>query len=345
MVLIAAIGAHVEKSRGRRQSDTAMAVLSYVTARALTGGFTYLGSLKSWSPYPISHWLPGAGFLLLGVFLQALILRPLCPVLVCDAGEIRRRAAVILCVLPFLFWDGLSGSVGSASAALICALALVLVMMLAGRQRFALFALVSCAGFLAVSALVQHGPPDVLDTLSPSVPDVDFHIALPAADVLDTSGLSMTVNVDPAVPTLFQCPARVDVFMFMDVAQPSDPKDMPQYNKLVADLARSPYTLDVSGVTRITDYKTTADGSSRVIYAPLSRGGTHTEWRATGFETKPGLADILDFSLPLQSWIRLRATGTLQARTSSCQIPRGPDEMPAGPGQLVADSPSYRSGG
>jgi hypothetical protein len=97
VVLVAVIGAHVEKSRGRRQSDAAVAVLAYVAARALTGGLTYPGSLNSWSPYPVSHWLQYADFLLLGVFLQALVLRPLWPVLVRDAGEIRRRAAVILC--------------------------------------------------------------------------------------------------------------------------------------------------------------------------------------------------------------------------------------------------------
>ena len=43
VALVAAIGAHVEKSRGRRQSDAAMAVLAYVAARALRGGLAHLG--------------------------------------------------------------------------------------------------------------------------------------------------------------------------------------------------------------------------------------------------------------------------------------------------------------
>lgn len=307
VVLVAAIGAHVEKLRSRPQSDAAMAILAYVAARAMTGGLTHPGSLDSWSPYPVSHWLQYADLLLVGAFLQALILRPIWPVLVRDAGEIRRWAAVILCVLPFLLWSRLSGIVGSASAALICALALVVAMMLAGRHRFVLLALVFCAGFLAVSALVQHGPPPgVLGTFNFNAPDVDFRIALPAA-ADDTSGLSLTVNVNPPAPTLFQCPARVDVSIFLNVAQSANQKDMPQSNKLIADLARSPYTLDVSGVTRVTDLKRTANGSSRVIYAPASQGGTHTEWHATGFDTTAGLGDILDFSLPLQSW---RSMGT-----------------------------------
>ena len=240
----------------------------------------------------MSHWLSNADFLLPGVFLQALILRPLWPVFVRDADEIRSRAAVILCVLPFLLWDWLSGSVGSASAALICALALALVMVVAGRQRFVLFALVSCAGFLAVSALAQQEPPrGVLDPFETSGPDIDFNIALPAAE--DTTGLSMTAKVVvPGMPTLFGCPAQVDVRLSVIV---SAPKSESQENKLVADLARSPYTLDVSGVTRITDSRlvpaaerATFNGRSRVIYASQSRGGTHTEWRATGFDA--GLA-------------------------------------------------------
>ena len=307
VVLVAAIGAHVEKLRGRPQSDAAMAILAYVAARAMAGGLAHPGFLASWSPYPVSHWLQYADLLLVGAFLQALILRPIWPVLVRDASEIRRWAAVILCVLPFLLWSRLSGIVGSASAALICALALVVAMMLAGRHRFVLFALVSCAVFLAVSAFVQHGPPPgVLDSFNFNAPDVDFRIAQPAATD-DISGLSMTVNVNPSVPTLFQCPAQVDVFISLNVAQPANKKDMPQSNKLIADLARSPYTLDVSGVTRITDLKRTANGSSRVIFSPASHGGTHTEWHATGFDTTAGLGDILDFSLPLQSW---RSMGT-----------------------------------
>ena len=107
----------------------------------------------------MSHWLQYADFLLPGVFLQALILRPLWPVFMRDAAKIRSRAAVILCVLPFLLWDGLSGGVGSASAGLIRALALALAMVAAGRQRFGLFALVSCAGFLTVSAFAEQAPP------------------------------------------------------------------------------------------------------------------------------------------------------------------------------------------
>jgi hypothetical protein len=82
---------------------------------------------------------------------------------------------------------------------------------------------------------------------------------------------------------------------------------MPQYNKLLADLKRSPYTLDVSGVTRITDpdpADSVDNGSSRVIYASQSRDGdrAHTEWRATGFNPTPGLSDLVGFSHPLGSW-------------------------------------------
>jgi hypothetical protein len=109
VILVAAIGAHVEKSRGSRQSNVVMAVLAYVAARALTDGLDHPRWLSSWSPYPMSHWLQYADFLLLGVFLQAWILRPLFPVFLFDAGKIRRWAAVILCVLPFLLWDWLTG--------------------------------------------------------------------------------------------------------------------------------------------------------------------------------------------------------------------------------------------
>jgi hypothetical protein len=329
VVLVAAIGAHVEKFRGRWPSNVAMAVLAYVAVRALSGGtsLAHPGFLSSWWLYPMSHWLWNADFLLPGIFVQAWLLRPFCPVFVCDTGKICRRAAVILwraavilCVLPFLLWDWLSGSVGSASAGLICALALVLVMVVARRQRFVLFALASCVGFLTVSAFAQHGPPPrVLDTFDSSAPDIDFSIAPPARD--DTSGLSMTVNVDPGVPTLFGCPTQVDVLLSLVVERPSKPKDMPQYNKLLADLKRSPYTLDVSGVTRITDpdLADSADnGSSRVIYASQSRDGdsAHTEWRATGFNPTPSLSDLVgsshplgswSFGLPLQSW---RSMGT-----------------------------------
>jgi hypothetical protein len=309
VVLVAATGAHVERFRGRRQSDAAMAVLAYVAARALTGGLFHPSSLDSWSPYPMWHWLRGADFLLPGIFLQALLLRPLWPVFVRDVGEIRSRAAAILCVLPFLLWEWLSGSVGSAAAALICALALVLVMVLAGRQRFVLFALVSCAGFLTASAFIQQEPPrGVLDAFYSSAPGIDLQITLPKADgLLDASGLSTRVDVYPGVSTLFGCPTQVHVSLSLIAPQPSNPKDMPRYNKLLAGLARSPYTLAVSGVTRITDIKKTANGRSQVIYAPASRGGAYTVWDATGFDVDPGRGDVLDFSLPLQSW---RSMGT-----------------------------------
>ena len=324
VVLVAAIGAYVEKLRGRRKSNAAMAVLAYMAARALSGGLTHPGFLSSWSPYPMSDWLRNADFLLLGVFVQAWILRPLFPVFVCNVGKIRKWAAVILCALPFLLWDWLRDSVGSASAALICALALVLAMVVAGRRALVVLALVCCSGFLTVSAFVQHERPQgVLVESYSSAPDIDFHIALPPGD--DTSGLNMTANVGPGAPTLFGCPTQVHVFLSLIAVQPSNPKDMPQYLKLLKDLKRAPYTLDVSGVTQIngSHLASAADKatSSQVIdtppsrsYVPDSGDGTHTEWRATGFvattissPTIPGLFDILDFSLPLQSW---RGMGT-----------------------------------
>ena len=316
VVLATAIGAHVKNACGRRQSVVALAILAYLAARALTGGLTYPGSLNSWSPYPVEHWLRFAGFLLPGVFLQEWLLYPLWPVLVHDTAEINRKAAVIGCALPFLLWEPLSRSVGSASAALICALTLVLVMILAGRQRFVLFALVSCAGFLAVSALVQESPPFVIRGLvNPGVPDIDFRITLPQGDaLLSAGGLRISADLSPGVPTLFHCPSQVQVNVHVSLPFPASPKGIAAYDKDYATLLKSAYFLDVSGDTRIIHLGPSVAHSSRV-----SDFGSRTFLSGTGLDigqiptdTAVEGGDSFVFELPLQS---ARGMGTCYVTT------------------------------
>jgi hypothetical protein len=258
VIIAAVVTALVEARHDRKRALLATIVLGYLGTRALSMGIHYPGSLNSWAPYPLLGWLAPEWIPLVLIVLQVWLLRPLYPgilraaglvrrffgrlaahvPLLRDAAHARRLAGLLVCGLVFISWDGLNGAVGTASAAFLCALALVGVMLLVGDRKYLLFGIVACAGFLAVSALAQAAPPnDVLVQGSFSTPEIDFGIAPPKGINVNVSGLQLTITMVPLVPTLFHCPSQVDIGVFLD----------DQDNKVQEQLSGAKYALNVPG--------------------------------------------------------------------------------------------------
>ena len=261
-VIAAAVTALVEARHGRKRAFLVAIVLAYLGTRALSMGVHYPGSLNSWAPYPLLGWLAQEWIPLVLIVLQIWLLRPLYPGIrraaslvrrlfarltahvpfLRDAAHARRLAGLLACGLVFISWDWLDGAVGAASAAFLCALAMVGVMLLAGDRKYLIFGIVACAGFLAVSALVQEAPPNgVLVQGSFSTPEIDFGIAPPAGTNVNVSGLQLTVIMVPLVPTLFHCPSQVEIGVFID----------DQDEKVQAQLSGAKYALNVPGMAVI----------------------------------------------------------------------------------------------
>jgi hypothetical protein len=321
-VLAAVITALVEARHGRKRAIPVAIAVAYLGTRALSMGIHYPGSLDSWSPYPLLGWLSQEWIPVVLIMLQIWLLRPVCFRILRSSGAARRRvirvakrvpllrdraharrlAVLLVCGLVFIGWDWLAAAVGAASAAFLCALAMVGVMLLASDHIYLLFGIVACAGFLAVSALVQQAPPsDVLVQDSFSTPEIYFGIAPPAGAKVDTSALQLQVIMVPLAPTLFHCPSQVEVEVLIE----------DQDEKVQGQLSQAKYSLNVPGnsVVQLPDPSTL---STR--YTGEARNGAPTtQLFGSGldvlaqppFDLTVGGGFI--FTAPLQSW---RSMGT-----------------------------------
>jgi hypothetical protein len=311
--VVAVVTANVEHGHGWRRSLLIAVVLAYLGTRLLSEGLLYPGSLSTWSPYPILGWLSPGWVPLVCILAQAWLLRPIYPVVLRilarmplkrDRARVRKLSSLLVCALVFVSWDWLSGAVGAASAAFFCALAMVVVMLLAGDRRYALLGTVACAGFLSVSALVQEAPPsNVLVAASRTAPEIDFGIDPPAATEIDTSGLQLHVILDPRLPTLFSCPTQVDVEVFIDDA-----------NKMVQEqLSHARYALTAPGTSVIYWNGANPRGTATVSTVLDMVGRPDTQILGAGLHVGNDLVDDKSvgdewvFSVPLQSW---RSMGT-----------------------------------
>jgi hypothetical protein len=221
-----------------------------------------------------------------------------------DRTQMRKIASVLVCGLVFLGWDWLDGAVGAASAAFFCALAMVVVMLLVGDRRYALLAAAVCAGFLAVSALVQEAPPSsVLAAAQSTAPGIDFGIDPPAGTEIDTSGLQLHIILDPLPPTLFHCPTQVDVEVFVDDTN----------QKVQEQLSHAQYTLTSPGTSVIYWNQENPRDAATVSTVPDALGRYSTQILGSGLKVGDNPADDYSmgdewvFSAPLQSW---RSMGT-----------------------------------
>jgi hypothetical protein len=322
-VLVAVITARVGRRHGSRRALVVAVVLAYIGTRVLSAGLLYPGSLNAWSPYPILGWLEPGWIPLACILAQAWLLRPVYPLVVSltararplvlrvqarvpllrDGAGMRKLAALLICALVFGGWDWLSGAIGAASAAFFCALAMVMVMLLAGDRRYVLFGAVACAGFLAVSALVQEAPPsDVLVSASRAAPGIGFGIEPPAGAKIDTSGLQLRVILDPLVPTVFHCPTQVYAEVFID----------DQDQKVQAQLRNARYALTAPGTTAFTPPTSFRDRPTASTFLDAA-GRLNTQIVGGGLQVGDDPADDQFagdewvFSAPLQSW---RSMGT-----------------------------------
>ncbi len=312
-LIVGVVTPHVEHAHGRRRSVLVAVVLAYLGTRLLSEGLIYPGSLSTWSPYPILGWLSPGWLPLVCILAQAWLLRPMYPIILRISArvplkrhraQVRKLSSLIVCALVFASWDWISGAVGAASAAFFCALAMVVVILLVGDRRYALLGALACAGFLSVSSLVQEAPPsNVLVIASPATPEIDFAVDPPAGTEIDTAGLQLHVILDPLLPTLFGCPAQVDVEVFIDDAN----------QKAQEQLNRARYALTVPGTSVIYWNQANPRDTATVSTVLDAPGRLSTQILGDGLHVgnDPGndssVNDEWVFSVTLQSW---RSMGT-----------------------------------
>jgi hypothetical protein len=344
-VLAAVITALVEARHGRKRAIPVAIALAYFGTRALTMGVHYPGSLNSWSPYPLLGWLSHEYILLVFILLQIWLLRPICPRILCAAGvvrrwvvrvarrvpllrdrdraQVRRLAVLLVCGLVFISWDWLEAAVGAASAAFLCALVMVGVMLLASDRKYLLFGIVACAGFLAVSAFAQEAPPSgVLVRDSLSTPEIDFGIAPPAGATVDTRDLQLDVIMTPLAPTLFHCPSQVEIEVLIDDLD----------GDVQTQLSQANYSLTVPGNAVIQLPDASRLGTRSIV--PARNGSPRTQLIGSGLfvglslPPDPSPADGFIFTAPLQSW---RSMGTCYViiPTIQANTPLGYSIIPA----------------
>jgi hypothetical protein len=281
--------------------------LAYIVARVVAGLDSPVLSLSTWLTNGSTSHLDllfryTTAALFCVILLGLCLLIPLWPVVLHLDRRHRNLLALGFGLLPLAYWVRLDVALGTASAALVCALAVAVALWFATERAYVGAGVLVCAGFVAASVLVlEPAPSGVLGTSHYNAPNIDFRIRPPGRELLDTSFVSMFVRVEPQAATPLGCPSSARVHVF--VASTGTGKAA---RRTSAMLRRSQYVLEVSGETTITNANEGTDGVSRVLRGSGVGEDSRTYWAATGLDTGV-LGDSFDFDLPLQS---TRSMGT-----------------------------------
>jgi hypothetical protein len=310
-VMIAAVlaGLHVQLAAGSRSSRTPWVIgaLATISALWLIQRSAVL-QLRFWTTEirDAGTWWPWTLILLAAMLFTTYLLLPLWPVSVGEFEQERQWVARNRSSLIWTFactgviaWRVLAAIYGSASADLIMAVVLVIVLRLGKRWRYFAPGLVLCVALLAFSAFSRSpAPSGITGRLAPDATTISFNIEPPVGQSLGAAKLLVDLLVDPPPPTLLGCRSAVTMTLLVVVPHAADTDNAT--DEEIDVLRHSRYDITVRGATRIIDTRQGSEGSSRILRSPYDAADVYTQWQAAGLEAGATRFDAFSFTLPVQ---------------------------------------------